>query len=249
MNETPAKETANDEIQTTASSPETAGAEDRTKNTAESPEKPQNKTGGGRPERRYDEREDLAPIKNIRTAERDDLGRRRRMPINEAVAFSELQDCTGECLSEEAMQALKVFVKDYDVRALENARDRAKELGYAPFTHLGIRAFHWIQHNCEKWVFECMEAGLENPEKIFPAWGCRFAATMSDVGQEECERAIEADCLYDMVTASPHWTKERRPPNDRSSRGKFQGRGKGGPRRNNHRKPKPKAAPAPDSAE
>ena len=83
----------------------------------------------------------------------------------------------------------------------------AKKKGFYPFVNVGIGACRWIRKNYGPWTLGLMKDRLENPFDAYKTWAIRFAATMKEIGYEECKQASN---LYQLVVNHPSWKEMRR---------------------------------------
>ena len=83
----------------------------------------------------------------------------------------------------------------------------AKNKNFYPFVFLGIGAFRWIRKNYGEWTLVLMREKLADPKEATKLWAIQFAATMREIGREECEKA---ENLYEFVAGHNElWEKTK----------------------------------------
>lgn len=83
-----------------------------------------------------------------------------------------------------------------------NRRSLAKKYGFAPFTHIGNRAYNIIKKDYAPWILPLMSERLQSTEDIYADWAVQFAAAMNALGKVPCEAA---DSLFNFVRSSKEW--------------------------------------------
>lgn len=81
----------------------------------------------------------------------------------------------------------------------------ARKLGYYPLVQFTLDTYRYLGETYGDWALELMARHLDEPARIFPKWAAQFAAAMSEIGRQECEK--HPTDLYQFVTGHQAWQR------------------------------------------